>query len=250
MIPNESQNTTPEIKAEAGKFIEKAYRDASVREAVRIGVPHQIRAIRQQRGWSQRELGEKASKPQNVISRLEDPSYGKLSLQTLFELASAFDVALLVKFVPFSRFRQEFRQLTPENLGVLGFEEDLAQALNQKSEYDRMLKGLQDQCDKLIASLNSEPQHELASRALPPPESTISDIAPKSPSPQLPVGVGQLRLFPQPSSSLRPTTPREWRMRSRRLRMRGRSSIRPSRTQRKKEGLHGTRTGTVGIAGW
>jgi transcriptional regulator with XRE-family HTH domain len=125
------ENTTLEI--EAGKFIDKAYRDASVREHTRIGVPYQIRALRQQRGWSQKELGNRASKPQNVISRLEDPEYGKLSLQTLFELASAFDVALLVKFVPFSRFRREVSKLSPENLEALPFKEDLSKSAREKS---------------------------------------------------------------------------------------------------------------------
>jgi transcriptional regulator with XRE-family HTH domain len=150
VIQNYLQNTTPEIEAEAGKFIGKAYRDASVRESLRIGIPHQIRAIRQQRGWSQRELGEKSNKPQNVISRLEDPAYGKLSLQTLFELASAFDVALLVKFIPFSRFRGEFRDLSPESLGALPFEEDLTQAVKEKSAWASLSKQIEAMQQQLV----------------------------------------------------------------------------------------------------
>src|SRR5437667_10357884 len=101
-------------KPKQEKLKEKAYRDAYVRERIRIGLPYQIRALRQQRAWTQEELGRHAQKPQNVISRLEDPDYGKLSLQTLLALASAFDVALLVTFVSFGRLLREFETLSPQ----------------------------------------------------------------------------------------------------------------------------------------
>jgi len=40
---------------------------------------------------------------QNAIHRLESPEYGKATLTTLKRLAAAFDVALIVRFVPFSQ---------------------------------------------------------------------------------------------------------------------------------------------------
>ncbi len=59
----------------------------------------QIRVIRQQRGWSQIDLAKKLRTSQAVISRMEDPSYGRLSLRTLVELAKVFDTGLQVRFV-------------------------------------------------------------------------------------------------------------------------------------------------------
>lgn len=81
---------------------EKAFRDALVEVEIRRGIPVQIREMREDRGWSQDELGQKLGMPQNNISRIENKRDGYLSIKTLVDIASVFDVGLLVKFVPFS----------------------------------------------------------------------------------------------------------------------------------------------------
>jgi len=103
---------------------DKAYRDAYVRARINIGIPHQIRALREQRGWSQAELGRRAGKPSNVINRLENPESGGNTIRTCLEMASAFDVALVVKFVPYSRFLKEFEDVSPKALEVPDFTSD------------------------------------------------------------------------------------------------------------------------------
>jgi len=96
----------------------KISRDAYVLENIKRMVPFQIRTMREERDWSQAQAGEAIGKPQNVISRLESPAYGKLTLQTLLEIAKGFDVGLLIKFVPFSRLVEEYEDLSPQALSA------------------------------------------------------------------------------------------------------------------------------------
>lgn len=114
------------------KFQEKPYRDAYVASHIRNNVAYQLRTIREQRGWTQEELAQKANKTQNTISRLEDPEYGKLTIKTLLEIASALDVALLIKFVPFSQFFGEISNLSPEALSAKSFTEEFTKPENSQ----------------------------------------------------------------------------------------------------------------------
>jgi transcriptional regulator with XRE-family HTH domain len=105
------------------KLRRKAYREAYVEENVRTGIAYQIRALREARGWSQKKFAEMLGKPQSVLSRIEDPDYGKLSLQTLLEVASTFDVALLVQFADFPDFIGRMSNVSPEALNKQSFNE-------------------------------------------------------------------------------------------------------------------------------
>jgi transcriptional regulator with XRE-family HTH domain len=109
-----------------GKLVNnKVYRDAYVAEHVKTSVPLHIHYLREERELTQAQLAEKAKTTQTVISRLEDPNYGNLTLNSLLKIASAFDIALLVRFVPFSRLLTEFEDLSPRALLVPSFEQEL-----------------------------------------------------------------------------------------------------------------------------
>ena len=69
--------------------------------------------------------------PQNAISRLESPDYGRPTLTTLRRLATALDVGLVVHFVPFSQLidwvsgtPRVDRGLSTGSLAVPSFEEE------------------------------------------------------------------------------------------------------------------------------
>jgi transcriptional regulator with XRE-family HTH domain len=116
----------------AAKFDNKEYRDAFVAEQIFSRLPLKIRGIREQQELTQRQLGELAGMAQTWISKLEDPNYGKLTISTLLKVAAAFDVALQIDFVPFSRVLNDALQLTAESFAVPKFQDDLGFSNSQE----------------------------------------------------------------------------------------------------------------------
>ncbi len=81
-----------------GQITEKEDRDEFVADQVRLLIALSVRALREQRGMSQTEFGNLIGKPQSVVSRLEDPDYGRASVQTLLEIAAALDIPVSITF--------------------------------------------------------------------------------------------------------------------------------------------------------
>jgi transcriptional regulator with XRE-family HTH domain len=85
------------------------YRQGFVEGHAKDTIAFQIRQLRKAENWDQRKLAEVAYGSPNLqpmVSRYENPDYGKYSITTLLELAAAFDVALVVRFAPFSELAE------------------------------------------------------------------------------------------------------------------------------------------------
>lgn len=118
----------------------KEYRDAFVASQMSMGLPFQIRALRKQRKWDQKKLATEADMLQPRISTMESPGYASPNLETLKRLASAFDVALIVRFVPFSELLRWSDRFSPDEFQVPSFDNDLGDTA-QSSENVRAITG-------------------------------------------------------------------------------------------------------------
>jgi len=133
---------------------DKEYRDAFVAAYVRNGVAFQIRTMRDSRGWDQKKLAEKMGNPklQPIISRYENPDYGRYSMTTLLELAQAFDVGLIVKFAPFSELIKRDDAILDEPLDVDSYAKDLLAPQRLKATPISDVQNLWERIDALRVS--------------------------------------------------------------------------------------------------
>ncbi len=131
------------------KLMSKEYRDAIVAAENSNAISFQIRAMQGERTWTQEKLGELAGMKQGFISRVVNSS-GNYSLGTLRKLASAFDVALIVRFAPFSELVDWMTNLTPERLAPPSFSDEvLGSAIDDSTKTQVPKSGL----SKLQAAL-------------------------------------------------------------------------------------------------
>jgi len=105
-------------------FRDKDYRHPYVDEFLNSSIATQIKVLREQRGWSQKDLADKAGMKQPVISRIENVNYSSWSINTLRKIAEAFDLTLRVTFESFGTRLKDITKFSRETLKRLSFEKD------------------------------------------------------------------------------------------------------------------------------
>lgn len=105
-------------------FANKIFRDEFLEENIKTRLALQVRALREKAKLSRPELGELIGTTPSGISRIEDPNYGKFTIRTLLKLASAFDVALFISFVPYTKLIMELKDVSPDALAVSSYKEE------------------------------------------------------------------------------------------------------------------------------
>jgi transcriptional regulator with XRE-family HTH domain len=106
------------------KFVSRKYREAFIDAHLSSTIAAQINTMRHDRNLSQLELATLAGMKQARISVLEDPNNKSLSIRTLRRIASAFDVALIIRFVPYSAVARWSNEVEPGKFSVASFEND------------------------------------------------------------------------------------------------------------------------------
>jgi transcriptional regulator with XRE-family HTH domain len=102
----------------------KAWRTSYVGAHISNTIASQITKLRLANGWTQARLADQVGMKQSRISALEDPNWENVEVATLRRLAAAFDVALTVRFVPFSHLAEWVATLSDDKLLVPSYEEE------------------------------------------------------------------------------------------------------------------------------
>lgn len=110
----------------------KSYRENFVAAHLSTGIAAQLITMRESREWAQKEVAGKTGMSPARISVMENPNYDKYTLTTLKRLASAFDVALIVRFAPFRDLVNWVSDLSPDKLDSISFTEDRPSLLQVK----------------------------------------------------------------------------------------------------------------------
>ena len=166
------------LSAVRAELENKEFRQAYVAENARRGVAYQIRALREAQGWSQAEFARRAGKPHSNIHRWEDPTYGKFNLSTLIEIASTFDVGLIVRFASFGEMLASVSDLRPETLAVPTYEKEKEIGARHPSTLaiDALLKLAQQRPLGHLAEEEAQSKQTTLLPRLPEPEQTGSAL--------------------------------------------------------------------------
>lgn len=159
----------------------KAVRKEYVEAELLNGVSHQIRVLRQERGWSQTVLARRLKTTQGVVSRLEDPSYGRYSIKTLLELGAVFDVAFFARFLPFSKFMQTTWDTREENFVAAPYSEEVKEVqFFEEASATRYFEphNVETQSDLYFKALFIADKDKEASKELPSPSFNAVNAAP------------------------------------------------------------------------
>lgn len=115
---------------------DKTYREAHVASQIELGLPLQVRALRRSRGWTQEQFAKALGMSQPRVAEIEKPGRRRFNLETLLRIAAAFDVALEVRFVSFSKLIQHEERFDPEHYDVPSFETELVAATTEARVHD------------------------------------------------------------------------------------------------------------------
>jgi hypothetical protein len=134
MMEHELENVpSHRVTSLAKKLRSKKYRDSYLSSHIRMFLANQLSSLRGE--MSQQEFGQLLGKPQPIVSRLQNPDYGKYSLQTLLEIASKLDVALLVRFVDYPTFLKITSDFSDEALRPASFDPEQLDRLAAAPRY-------------------------------------------------------------------------------------------------------------------
>jgi transcriptional regulator with XRE-family HTH domain len=113
------------VKTLVTEFSDKEYAHAYMEDFSNIAIAAQIKILREQRGWTQKQLAGEAKMKQERVSVLEDVNYDAWTIKTLRKLAKAFDLTVKISFEKFSSGILDVSKMSSESLKRTSREDDL-----------------------------------------------------------------------------------------------------------------------------
>jgi transcriptional regulator with XRE-family HTH domain len=129
------------VKTLVTEFDDKEYAHAYMEEFSNMAIAAQIKALREQRGWTQKQLAEASGMKQERICALEDVDYDAWTIKVLRRLAKAFDLTVKVSFEKFSSGILDVSRISPETLKRTSRTEDLMEFSHNGHGYTETLWG-------------------------------------------------------------------------------------------------------------
>ena len=105
-------------------FRDREYRHGYVDDFLNATIATQIKVLREQRGWNQNQLADKAGMLQPRISVLENINYSSWSIKVLRKIAEAFDLTLCVSFEDFGKRTRDIERFSRQALERNSFNDD------------------------------------------------------------------------------------------------------------------------------
>lgn len=113
------------VKTLVTEFGDKEYAHAYMEEFSNMSIAAQIKVLREQRGWTQKELADASGMKQERISTLEDIDYDAWTIKTLRKLSKAFDLTVKLSFETFSSGILNVTKVNAKTLEKTSRQEDL-----------------------------------------------------------------------------------------------------------------------------
>lgn len=149
------------------KLEDSEYRQEFLTSEIEMGLPMQIRAMREQRGWKQSLVAEQTGTKQPRFSLMEKPGYGNFSLNTLKKLAALFDVGLIVSFVPWGEMIDFVESISKKRLFIPSFLEEHRRLAISYTRGSRIVS-IESQQMKLAFSTADSPQYQQIEESMEP----------------------------------------------------------------------------------
>ena len=105
-------------------WLDDEFREAYLEASIEQNIAWQIRFNRESRKIAQSQLAELIGTHQSAISRMEDPSYGRLNLKSIVKIANAFKCAITIKFISYSELAEQNQSFSKKSIIVKSFDEE------------------------------------------------------------------------------------------------------------------------------